>query len=174
MRSVLTLLVAASLISLVQAQPRHRLTKELAEKVHTSDGKLTESDVLKLIPGPVPVSRPNRSAFGTVNADLVLTWEEGNTAEVTLLDDKFRSFTATFSDVVPSKTLTLEKFKQLKEGMSPEEVNKILGGPSQRSDFLDDMGGKITTHRWSRGFRIVSYVKDGRVVGGGFLNSTGE
>jgi hypothetical protein len=77
--------------------------------------------------------------------------------------------TAEFNDTVVSKTLTLDRFKQIKAGMAQAEVEKVLGGPNQTSSFGDDMGQTRTTCRWSQGRRVLAYIKEGKVNGGGFL-----
>jgi hypothetical protein len=86
-----------------------------------------------------------------------------------LIDGKVVSTSAEFNDTVVSKTLTLDAFKQIKTGMTKAEVEKVLGGPNRTSSFSDDMGQTRATCRWSHGRRVLAYIKDGKVNGGGFM-----
>jgi hypothetical protein len=149
------------------AEPR--LTRELGAKVQAGVGKLTEEEVLKLVPGPVKVV-----AYAEVGgADRTLSWEEATSVEVMLIGGKVVSATAEFNDTAVSKTLTLDKFEQIKAGMTQAEVEKVLGEPNSfESNFKDDMNQPVTKCRWSQGRRIFAQVKDGKVSGGGFIEGS--
>ena len=158
-----------SILALVLALPfaagaEPKLTKELGQQVRAGVGKLTEEDVLKLVPGPVQVRRS-----GDDGADWILTWEEVTSVEVVLTAGKVMSATAQFNDTVVSKNLTLDGFKQIMAGTTREEVEKAIGHPNSTSTFRDDMGDTRTKCRWSEGRRVLAFVKDGKVSGGGFL-----
>lgn len=166
---VLGLLLSSSLAF---GQPR--LTKDLGEKVRLGAGSLTEKEVLKLVPGPVSVNRVRKGGLGGlggVDADWILRWEEVTKFEIVLIDGKVERLSAVFSDVAPSKALNLEAFKRLKEGMSLGNLEKILGPANQRSETIDDMNTKTTRCEWSRGREIRAYIKDGKVNGGGFVDT---
>jgi hypothetical protein len=172
MRRLLAIIGVFLSCSLASAQPK--LTKELGEKVRTGAGTLTEQEVLKLVPGPVTVIRMSKGGLGSVDADWLMQWEESTKFEVVLIDGKVSQLTATFSDVAPSKVLTLEAFKRLKEGMSLGDVEKVVGKANSTSETIDDMNSKTTRCVWSRGREIRAYIKDGKVNGGGFIDTLEE
>lgn len=155
--------------SLASAQPK--LTKELGEKVRTGAGKLTEQEVLKLVPGPLRVTRVSKGGLGGVDADWLLQWEEATKFEIVLIDGKLDQLIANFSDVALSKALTMEAFKRLKQGMSLGDVEQVLGAADFKSETIDDMNTKTTRCVWSRGREIRAYIKDGKVNGGGFIDT---
>jgi len=167
MCSVLILALAGLSASPGLAEPK--LTKELGEKVRSGIDKLTAQDVLKLVPGSVAISS-NKGGF--VDADLILTWEEATKFDVVLINGKVASISATFNDAFASKSLTLEKFNQLKEGMTQDEVEQVLGKPNGVSSTTDNMKATVTKCGWFQGRKLVAYVKDGKVNGSAFIVTT--
>jgi hypothetical protein len=167
MRSVLILALVGLSASPGLAQPK--LTAELGEKVRSGIGTLTEQDVLKLVPGSVAISS-NKGGF--VDADLILTSEEATKFDVVLINGKVASISATFNYAVASKSLTFEKFKQIKEGMTQKEVEQVLGKPNGVTSTTDNMKAKMTNCGWFQGRKLVAYVKDGKVNGSAFIDTT--
>jgi hypothetical protein len=143
------------------AEPK--LTKELLEKIRAGADKLTEDDVLKLVPGPVDVA-----AAGDPT-EWRLIWEEAISINVLLIDGKVFSANAHFDDTVTSKTLTRDAFKRIKTGMKREEVEMSLGRPNSESSLVDNMRQLHTNCRWSQGRRLFVQIKDGKVIGCGFM-----
>jgi hypothetical protein len=162
MRRALFLVLVLAFPCAAGAEPK--LKKELGEQVRAGIGKLTEEEVLKLVPGPVRVRRS-----GDGEADWILTWEEVTSVEVVLTDGKVLSATAEFNDTFVSKTLTLNGFKQIMAGTTRAEVEKTLGHSNSTSTSGGDMGDRRTKCRWSEGRRMFVYVKDGKVSSAGFL-----
>jgi hypothetical protein len=167
MRGVAIVVLVPAVAFAAGAEPR--VTRELGEKVRAGIGKLTEDDVLRLVPGPVKVVAGPEAG----EADRVLRWEEATSVEVVLIGGKVVSATADFNDTVVSKTLTLARFRQVKAGMTQAELEKVLGGPtSSESNYKDDAGQPVTTWRWSQGRRVFASIKDGKVTGGGFIEGS--
>ncbi|MFO0852764.1 MAG: hypothetical protein U0871_30005 [Gemmataceae bacterium] len=167
-----TLALAVALALLGQpAAPAPRLSAALGEKIRSGAGVLSEADVLRLVPGPVTAARPPR---GGADADLVLTWEEVNRAEVVLVNGKVTTATATFCPTAPAGPITLATFKKVRNGMTLAELEGLLGQPGSRSEIVDDMNATITRCTWVQGRRVTAYLKDGVVNGGGFEDSVGR
>jgi hypothetical protein len=157
--SIITVILASQFAE--GAEPK--LTKELWKKVQAGEGKLTEEEVLKLVPGTVKVTRGG-------NGELTLTWEEAAIIDVELVNGKVESTTAQFNDTVDSKRLTIEKYKAIKTGMTQQEINKVLGDPNSSESSANNMAQTQTSCRWSQGRRLFVYIKDGKVNGGGFVD----
>jgi hypothetical protein len=142
-------------------QPLHggepRLTNEVVENVMNGRGKLSEQEVLKLVPGQFTVARTaNRER------DHTLTWEEVTFIEVVFINGKVAATKAQFCDTVVSMKLTLDKFKQIKPGMTQAEVEKSLDQPTEV------LGTSPKTCRWKAGRRLWADIKDGRLERAGF------
>lgn len=149
------------------AEPK--LTKELGNKVLAGKGKLTEAEVLKMVAGPVQASR----AEPGYDADWKYTWMEVTSFEVEFVDGKVESATASFNDTVQSKTLTLDRFKQIKGGMTQADVEKLLGQPNSGRTLPGPDARQHTKSVWSEGRSLFVWIKDGKVSGGGFAEGQG-
>ncbi len=150
--SILGLVLAVSCAQC--AEPK--LTKELGEKVRSGSGTLTEDEVIKLVPGPVKVALEG--------ADRTLSWEELTFIELSYVNDKVVSAKAEFNDTVDAKRVTIDKFKQIKIGMTPQEVDQVLGSPNSLSGTRDARTGEThSTSRWVEGRKIFCTIKDGKV-----------
>jgi hypothetical protein len=178
--AVVTRLVAGIVAIFLAAgvgQGQERITPEIGKQVQDGKGKLTEQEVLKLVPGPVTVER-NTSG---VEGDLVLSWEEVCRIRVEFTEGKVTSAIGTFANAVASRTLTLENFKKIAKGMSRGDVEKLLERrPGEKGSFslksLPDNSGRRTKAvcEWEQGRKIIAYIKDGKVVGSIYTDSTGE
>jgi hypothetical protein len=155
--------IALFLIATFSQGAEPKLTKEMGKKVVEGRGKLTEAEVLKMVPGTFKAERTNG---GT---DLKLTWDEATSFRVDLVNGKVESITAEFNDTAVSKKLTIDKFKQIKIGMTQMELEQLLGGPNGSSSFVDEMKITRTKCSWSEGRRLFAFIKDGKVDGGGFV-----
>ncbi len=150
--SILVLVLAVS--GAQCAEPK--LTKELGEKVRSGSGTLTEDEVIKLVPGPVKVALEG--------ADRTLSWEELTFIELSYVNGKFVSAKAEFNDTVDAKRVTIDKFKQIKIGMTSSEVNQVLGTENSLSSRRDARTGEYhSTFRWAEGRKIFCTIKDGKV-----------
>jgi hypothetical protein len=157
--SVLCMVFAVSFAQC--AEPK--LTKELSAKVKAGIGKLTEKDVLKLVPGSVKIELPSlesRLDNDSTPCEWILKWEEATSIQVSLIDGKVVSATFETNDTVVSKVLTLDNFKRIKTGMTQAELEKALPSPSKKSS-----SGNKTNCRWSQGRRLAAYILDGYVIG---------
>ena len=162
--------LAAILLWTGAARAQHRLTSELADQIQKGIGRLTEVEVLRLVPGPVTVS------FGgqALDSDYLLTWQEVRRIRVEFVEGKASATTGTFSDVVDSKTLTLENLKKIARGMKQEDVEKLLsgrGGSFKGSSAKNSNGIDIEVCEWEEGREIRAYIKGGKVSGAGYLSS---
>ncbi len=175
--AMLVRLTATVLVILVGAgvtQGQGRLTPALGNQVVEGKDRLTDGDLLKLVPGPFTVET-------NPDGELVLTWEEVNRIHVEFSEGKVTSVSGTFSDAVASRTLTLANFKKVARGMSREEVGALLDRkPGARGQFsshaLPDEGEKRNRQvcEWAQGRRLRVHVKGGKLVGAAFTDSTGE
>jgi outer membrane protein assembly factor BamE (lipoprotein component of BamABCDE complex) len=147
---------------------QQRLTPEIVDRVREGVGRLTEDDVLKLVPGPVTIEMGGQDD----DFDYILTWDDARLIRVEFRDGKVVSAKAAFSNLVASKTLTLPNFKKITKGMARPEVEKILGGPGFTGSFserstLDSTGKEVGVCDWMQGRRIFARIKGGRVTGAG-------
>jgi hypothetical protein len=144
------------------------LTSDIGARVRDGVGRLTEDELLKLVPGQVTIEMAEAGA----DFDYVLNWYEARYVKVRLAGGKVVSATAVFSDEVTSKTLTLANFKKIAKGMTLADVKKILEGPGfvgSRSEgsTLDAAGEEVGVCEWMEGTRVFARIKDGQIVAGG-------
>ena len=139
-----------------------RLTSELYKQIENG---ITEDEVLKLVPGPVTADLD--VGIVDADADYVLIWEEVRRIRVEFLDGKVSTATGTFSDVVASKTLTLDSFKKIAKGMQRKDVEKLLSGAPwyHRQASKDSQGRDMQVCKWEEGRVLRVYIKGGRVSG---------
>lgn len=160
--------IAVLLVAVSSAHAEQGLTPDIVARVREGVGRLTEDELLKLVPGQVTIEM----AEGGEDFDYVLNWYEARHIKVRLAEGKVVSATAIFSDNVTSKTLTLVNFKKIAKGMANADVKKILEGPgfvgatSQRGT-LDADGKEVGVCEWMEGTRVFARIKDGQVVAGG-------
>jgi hypothetical protein len=146
------------------------LTPEIGARVREGVGRLTEEEVLKLVPWTVCI---NMGVPGD-DFDYVMTWDEARRIRVEFCENKVVATTAAFSDGVTSKTLTLANFKKITKGMVLADVEKILEGPAFKGSYfkrftLDASGKEVGVCEWIQGQRIFARIKGGRVTGAGYV-----
>lgn len=146
------------------AQPR--VTKELGKAITDGMGKLTEAEVIKLLPCGYKVFPAGKAV-----ADWKITCDEVTEFEVEFIDGKVYSASATFSPAAKTKRLTLENYRKLEEGVSKEDVEKLLGPPNSTRQTTDSYKRKVTTCGWQQGHGVMVFVTGGKVSGGGFWES---
>jgi hypothetical protein len=169
----MTARIASSLVLILLltgvAQGQQRLTSELAGRIEKGVNKLTEEEVLKLVPGPVTVT------FGEdlLGNDCLLTWKEVREIRVEFLAEKASSTSGTFTDVIESKTLTLANLKKIANGMKQQEVLKLLDGSGAlRISAGKNFEGKdIQICEWEDGRVLQAFIKGGKVSGYRFVSS---
>jgi hypothetical protein len=164
---------AALLVCTSGACGQQRLTAEIGDRVRKGVNRLTEDDVLKLVPGPFTIEMGE-----TGDVDYVLTWEEVRRIRVVFSEGKVISVTASFSDAVASKSLSLANFKKITKGTALRDVETILGGADFTGDFSqrvsrDASGKSVFICEWTAGRIIRADIKGGKVSGSAFI-SAGE
>jgi hypothetical protein len=149
---------------------QQRLTPEVYERVRKGVDRLTEDEVVKLVPGAFTVK------MSKVGGDeYYLIWEEVRRIEVEFSDGKVVSATGTFSDAVASETLTLASFRKIAPRMAREEVRKLVEGSTRRGRFasrttLDAEGKEIRVCEWTQGRKIRVQIRGGKLVGGAYMD----
>lgn len=158
------------------AQPaestRPQLTNDLLRRIDPGAGSpresvtkgaeaLTEADVLKLLPTayrltPTPADSEN---------DWVIICGETTEFVIEFTEGKVSSRSATFHPAAESKTLTLERFRELKEGMTKGEVEKLFGEELSRVRKSAERTQPIDTWRYVRGRELEVYISKGHVTG---------
>jgi hypothetical protein len=97
-------------------------------------------------------------------------WQRG--AEfmiVTFMDDRALQTLQAGLDTQPAsaRTATLAKYNQVQEGMTLEEVSRIMGGPGNFTGFVDIMGTMSEGYSWkgaSLGTLMTASFRDGRLT----------
>jgi len=124
---------------------------------------LTEADVLKLLPigywlAPTAADSEN---------DWIIICAETTEFVIEFTDGKLSSRSATFHPAAKSKNLTLERFRELKDGMTKEEVEKLFGEELHRARSVPTENRTQQVDRWRyvRGREMEIYIARGKVAG---------
>jgi hypothetical protein len=90
------------------------------------------------------------------------------------VDGKLASRSASFDPSVKSKHLTPEQFRLLKDGMTKNEVETLLGIENHRvvAAGKDDQNRRVETWVWVHGRELWITVTDGIVTGCGHIAYT--
>ncbi len=153
-----------------------QLTTELLKRIDPQSGSqrpakigaeaLTEAEVLKLLPiayrlAPTPADSGN---------DWVIVCAEKTEFVIEFTDGKVSSRSATFHPAVKSKSLTPERFRQLKDGMTKQEVENLFGEElSLARDWWsaprEAQTQKAESWRYVRGRELEIGLANGKVTG---------
>jgi hypothetical protein len=145
------------------------ITEENYKKITAAEGKWTEADVIGLL-GPA-------SRFRTGKAGTEWIWEDVSRIRVEFVKGKAAFLWGQFTTRIPSKTLNLEKFRTLREGMTMNEVKAILGPDFDEYSHAQFVRGGVgpfddltvregaTLIVWQNMRRIMVQFSDGKVSG---------
>jgi len=150
------------------AAPRPAISHELAEWLKAGKGKLTEQDVFDKLGHPDEVQVADTTV---VIADVDKIWTDSNEITVEFRNGKAVSISGRFSPASPSKRLNETILRRLKAGVTPEEVDKVLGPGA----VVSETGEKLVQHHWFESESVRVGFKDGKVAdvswGGGGLKA---
>lgn len=175
--SICVLLVLGSSALAQQADPDAlKLTTELLKKFDPHAGSqrpakigaeaLTEAEVLKLLPVAYRiVATPADSGN-----DWVIVCAEKTEFVFEFTDGKVSARSATFHPAVKTNILTPERFRQLKNGMTKQEVEKIFGEELSLardwwSPSTENKPQPTETWRYVRGRELEIGLANGKVTG---------
>jgi hypothetical protein len=153
------------------AQPvRSQLTNELVERINRGanspdkkDGNpLMEAQVLKLLPIAFRIARPYDDSD---EVDEIIVSAETTEFEFEFIDGKLSSHSATFHPTANSQQLTLERFHEIKDGMTKEAVEKLFGQELGRARPSEKRAGQAERYRYVRGRELEIYISNGKVAG---------
>jgi len=121
---------------------------------------MTEADALKLLPvtyrlAPAPADTEN---------DWVIICAETSEIVIEFTDGKLSSRSASFHPAVTSGKLTLERFRELKDGMTKEDVEKLFGEELSRIGSVKRVGN-VDRWRYVRGRELEVYIANHKVTG---------
>jgi len=80
-------------------------------------------------------------------------------------DGKVLLRAATFHPAAKSKNLTLERFRELKEGMTKEDIEKLFGEELSRVWSSEKRTRQVDRWRYVRGRELEVYIAKGKVTG---------
>jgi hypothetical protein len=164
------LLVAGLLVGPAAGQPpgpvKPLLTSDLYQAVRAGTGTMSEADAIKLLPAGYKVAKAPAGI-----ADWRITCAETTEVEVEFVAGKVSAFTATFHPSVTSKRLTLERFRKLKEGQSPADVEALFGTDNRSTsrDGRNLLNQPVTKWRFVHGRELIVNVTGGVVSGSGLM-----
>ncbi len=175
MRFVVPLIVAAALLASAGADEPKRgpvsrpaINHDLFERLKADKGKLTEQDVFDKLGHPDEVQVADTTV---VIADVDKIWTDSNEITVEFRNGKAVSISGRFSPASPSKRLNETILRRLKAGVTPEEVDKVLGPGA----VVSETGEKLVQHHWFESESVRVGFKDGKVAdvswGGGGLKA---
>jgi hypothetical protein len=162
-------LAATATVAQPPAKPEPKLTKALGDQIIAGKGKMTEAEAIRLLPGPYSA----RVGSGNEDADTVLTWSEEIEIKLVVRNKKVYSSASKFDPTVESDKLTLAAFKTVKQGTPQADVVKLFGEPNYTGPVVKVGADKSITQdtwKWRQGRELLVYIKDGKVVGGGYLS----
>ncbi len=141
-----------------------KLDRGLADKIAVGKGKLTDEDVIEMLPGSYRLELPGGvfTRFKLTIPDAVLVCGEVTRFRVEYKDEKAEEVSAEFSPAVKSALLTLGNFKQIKKGMPVDEVDKLLGKPTWSATIAYEKHS-VRRSEWLRGREVVVLLKGGKV-----------
>ena len=132
------LLVATHSAIAQPAEPTQPLlTKELLGQIRKDADTLTEADVLKCLPTAYRLA----PATDVPESDWVIICAETTEFVIELTDGKLSSRSATFHPAAKSKDLTLQRFRELKDGMTKEEIERLIGQELHRNGNVPTQNG---------------------------------
>ena len=136
---------------------RPAVSHDLFEWVKAGQGKLTERDVADKLGPPDEVVVADTVV---VVAEVDKSWTNLNEITVDFRGGKAVRIAGSFSPAGPSKRLNEDVLRRLKAGMTPEEVDKVLGPGAVVSEAAE----KLVRYRWFESEWVRVGFKGGRVV----------
>lgn len=149
------------------------VTKENHKKIRDKKGKWSEADVLALL------GRPDRFSI-LPGGILEMVWEDVNRVRVEVVKGKAEYLWGEFSQKNPSKSISLENFRKLRTGMTPKELEGVMGakfeeheGPEVAHGNLDaipdlTVAAGSTLYVWQTLKRLSVQFAEGKVSGDGW------